>query len=205
MNVDAARDDLAYLRGLVQPNDDGQRRFGQSYFAAGVCYGIQMLLHGAQMLGWIADPTLGLLIGVGPTIVFTAILVALLWRDRRAAPTNVASRAVMAVFAGVGLGNLALVAIIGLAAWRAESLQVWLIYPCVVMVLQGIAWIVAWAVRRRAWLGGVAVGWFAVGVAMGIAIVDLTAFVVITGLGLLFFMVVPGWVMMRQPRVAPAP
>ena len=200
MNTDAIRDDLAYLRALAQPDDHGQRRFGEGYFAAGLCYGVQMLLHGAQLLGYLAGPTWGLLIGLGPTIVFVALMAWLTWRHRRARPATVAGRAVAAVFSGVGLGNLALIAIIGVAAWRERSLEVWLIYPCVVMVLQGIAWTVAWAVRRKAWLGGVAGGWFAVGVAMGLAIGDITAFVIITGLGLLFFMVVPGWVMMRQPK-----
>lgn len=200
MNLDAARDDLAYLRTLVQPDNHGARQFGETYFAAGVCYGVQMLLHGAQMMGWLDGRTLGLLIGIGPTIVFIALLVWISWRHRRQQPASVTGRAVQAVFAGVGMGNVALVAIIGVAAWRHQSLDVWLIYPCVVMVLQGIAWGVAWAVRRKLWLGGVALGWLVVGIAMGITIVDKVAFMIITALGLLLFMVLPGWVMMRQPR-----
>ncbi|HYG28220.1 MAG TPA: hypothetical protein VD906_15120, partial [Caulobacteraceae bacterium] len=173
---------------------------GEAYFAGGVCYGVQMLLHGGQALGWIQGSTAGLLIGIGPTIAFIALMVWLSWRHRDMQPASVTGRAVQAVFAGVGLGNLALVAIIGVAAWRHRSLDVWLIYPCVVMVLQGIAWGVAWAVRRRTWLACVAGGWFVVGIAMALAIPDKAAFVIITGLGLLLFMLVPGWVMMRQPK-----
>ena len=36
---------------------------------------LQMLLHGAQFLGWFYGPMYGLLVGLGPTVVFIAMMI----------------------------------------------------------------------------------------------------------------------------------
>ncbi len=200
--ADAARDDLAFMRSLVTGPDNFQRHFGEAYTLAGACYGIQMALHMMQAWdGWFTTPTAGLLVGMGPTLVFLALLALLLWRRRGVAPTT-ANRAVGAVFQAVGLANLALAAVIGGAAWRAHSLQVWLIFPCAVFVLQGAAWLVAWHVRRRSWFGAVAGGWFATGIAMGFAIDVIPAYMALAAFGFLAFMLAPGLVLVRFRRSA---
>jgi hypothetical protein len=65
-----------------------------------------------------------------------------------------------------------------------------------------MAWMVVYALRRRAWYGVVAVGWFGTGVGMALAIHNAAAFIAIGGAGFIAFMLVPGWVMMRQPATA---
>lgn len=198
---DSARDDLAYLKSLVQPGDDFSRSFGRAYFAAGLCYGVQMLLHGAQALGWMgSEGVLGLLVGLGPTIVFLAILAIL--NSRGNARPTLANRAIGGVFASAGAANLVLVFVIGYVAWRHKSLEVWLIYPCAVVVMQGAAWLVASQVRRRSWFLAVAAGWFVTGIGMALAIGNMAAYIIVLGLGFLAFMVVPGAIMMRAPREA---
>lgn len=196
MTPDTARDDLAYLKSLVQPGDDFSRSFGRAYFAAGLCYGVQLLLHGAQYLGWITGDVAGLVIGFGPTVVFLAILFWWINRRREARPT-LANRAIGGVFAAAGLANLVLVFVIGWVAWRHRSFDIWLIYPCTVVVLQGAAWLVASQIRKRAWFLAVAMGWFAVGVGMAIAIGNIAAYLAILGVGFLVCMLIPGWLMMR--------
>ena len=203
MTPKSAQDDLAFMRALVETNGGFQRSFGEAYFAAGLCYGVQMLLHAIQMLGWIGDGAVGLAIGLGPTVVFIALLTWIIVRGNRQ-PTGhgVVSRAVGAMFGAVGAANMALIAVIGSVAWREQSLTIWLIYPCVVLILQGMAWMVVYALRRRAWYGVVAVGWFVTGVGMALAIQNAAAFIAIGGAGFIAFMLVPGWVMMRQPATA---
>lgn len=203
MTPKSAQDDLAFMRALVDTHGGFQRSFGEAYFAAGLCYGVQMLLHAIQMLGWIGDGAVGLAIGLGPTVVFITLLIWIIARGSRQ-PTGrgVVSRAVGAMFGAVGAANLALIAVIGSVAWREQSLTIWLIYPCVVLILQGTAWMVVYALRRRAWYGAVAVGWFVTGVGMALAIQNAPAFIAIGGAGFIAFMLVPGWVMMRQPRTA---
>lgn len=202
MNIDNARDDLAFIRALVAPEDRWQGQFGRIYFAAGACYSVQMLLHAGQLLG--LAPSEGLIaqaIGWGPTAVFVALAIWLVRRDGRQ-PSGGVSRALGAVFAAVGLSNLALCLSIGSVALRLHSQTIWLIYPCVVMVLQGLAWMVAFMLRRRSWLGVVAIGWFAVGVAMSIFIENMVGFVVAASVGIFCFMLLPGYYLMRQDHRA---
>jgi hypothetical protein len=199
MNVEKARDDLAFMRALVEPTDNWQKQFGETYFAAGLCYCVQMLLHGAQFIGLApSSGPVALTIGLGPTVVFLALLVWIIRRNRQVPAGGATTRAVGSVFGAVGATNLALVLVIGSVAWRWHSLGTWLIYPCVVMVLQGMAWLVAFMLRRRRWLALVAVGWFATGLAMAVCIDNPAGFVVSAGVGMFAFMLLPGLFMLRQ-------
>ena len=197
----SARDDLAYMRALVEAPGTFQRSFGEGYFAAGLCYGVQMLLHAGQRAGWIpSEGPVALAIGLGPTLVF---LVLLAWIIRRRTPTGVSmvSRAVAAVLGAAGVANLVLIAVIGSVAWQEHSLIVWLIYPCTVFVLQGMAWLVIYALRRRTWFGIMALGWFASAVAMAFAVHAQGVFLAVAGFAFIAFMLIPGWLIMRQPRI----
>ncbi|WP_372783763.1 hypothetical protein [Phenylobacterium sp.] len=201
MNTDSARDDLAFMRALVEPTDDWQKQFGETYSAAGLCYCVQMLLHGGQFFGLApAGGPVALAIGLGPTVVFLGLLIWIIRRNRSGAAGGATSRAVGSVFGAVGATNLALVLVIGSVAWRWHSLGVWLIYPCVVMILQGLAWLVAYMLRRKSWLALVAIGWFATGFAMAIFIDNMGGFVVAAGVGMFAFMLLPGLFMLRQSR-----
>lgn len=204
MNPDTAREDLAFLRGLVQPDERWRRGFGESYAAAGGCYGVQMVLHGLQGLGIVpATSLLSTLVGVGPTVLFILLLIVIFRRNGwRPAGGGVTSRAVGAVFSAIGTANLFLIAMFAATAFREHSLKIWLLYPCVVLVLQGAAWMVAWTLRRQAWFAVVAVGWFVTGLGMGLAIEDMGWFILLGGIGFFAFMLIPGLVMMRQARPA---
>ena len=187
MNADSARDDLAFMRALVSSDDHWQRQFAEIYTAAGVCYSVQVLMHIGQFLGMAPSAGLGgQVIGWAPTVVFVILLV---WSVRRAGPRpgGVTSRAVGAVFAAVGLSNLALMISIGSVALRLHNQTIWLLYPCVVMVLQGLAWLVAFMLRRRTWMAVVAFGWFAVGVSMAVFIENMVGFVLSATVGIVGF------------------
>lgn len=201
--ADTARDDLAFLRGLVQSGSDFQRRLGEGYFAAGLCYGVQMLLHLGQGIGIMPGNGLGgLAISLGPTAVFIALMIWLSIRNRGHTETSLVARTVGAVFMAFGLSNIALIAIIGSAAWRTKSLEVWLIYPCVVLTLQGAAWLIVYTLRRRTWFLAMAIGWFVTGIAMALSIGHPAAFVLVGAAGLWGLMVAPGMYMMRQGRAS---
>jgi hypothetical protein len=195
----SAQDDLAFIRALVAPEDRWQQQFGRIYTAAGACYFVQMLAHISQFLGFAPASGLGAqVIGWGPTVVFVALLVWLIRRDRPQPGSGVTSRAVGSVFAAVGTSNIALALSIGSVALRLHSQTIWLIYPCVVMVLQGLAWMVAFMLRRKAWLGVVAVGWFGVGIAMAAFIDNMPGFVAAASVGVFFFMLLPGLYISRR-------
>jgi hypothetical protein len=197
---EGAQADLAFLRSLVASGDGIQRPLGEAYLAAGLCYGAEFVLTGAQAAGLIpSDPFWSLLLGFGPTVAFAIALTFIIIASRRrgGVADGPTARAIAAVFGAIGLTNLVLVAIIGSVAWRMQSLTVWLIYPCAVYALQGAAWLVAYMVRRRGWLLLVSTGWFVSSLAMAWFIQSRPGFVVAAGVGILACMVAPGWVMMR--------
>jgi hypothetical protein len=133
-------------------------------------------------------------------VVFLALFIWIARRNPDPAGGGATSRAVASVFSAVGLANFALIAIVASVAIRERSLTIWLIYPCVVLVMQGAAWLVAYMLRRRPWLGVVAAGWFATGLGMAAAIKDINLYILIGGIGFFAFMLAPGLFVMRQAR-----
>ncbi|HEY0302184.1 MAG TPA: hypothetical protein VGC36_12645 [Rhizomicrobium sp.] len=198
----AARDDLAFLRTLVGDDENPQMRtFGETYFAAGLIYGGQMILHAVQARGYLpADSATGLAIGLGPTLVFLPVMALILHRNRKYPMRGAVGRAVGGVFGAVGIANLVLAAVIGAAALRQHSVDTWLIFPCAVLVLQGTAWFFTYMMRRRFWHLLVAVGWYACAIAAALALPSIPYFILFVGLGLWVCMALPGWILLRNTR-----
>ncbi len=200
--LESARDDLAYMRSLVSGGTAMQSTIGEAFTWAGVLYGGQCILHWLQTLHLMPEEGLGsLAIAIVPTIVFCVILGIIIWKDRKKPTGGVASRALGAVFQGAGLANLVMAFVFAYGASKAESFGLWLYHPIVVCMIQGVAWYVAWAILRRAWLGLVALGWFATTVALGIALyIDIGAFLLVLGVALFVCMAIPGWVIWRGAK-----
>jgi hypothetical protein len=202
MNTDAhtAREDLAFLRQLVERGDQTSAAWTKGYFAGGLIYGAQMLMHAGQFFGLLPVSGLAsLAISGGPSLVFLPVMAWIGWRHRADRPPASTGRAVGAVFGAVGMANLGLILVIGWSALQHRSLAIWLIYPACVFILQGAAWMVAWAMRRRAWLGLVSLGWFAFGIGMGLTTDRIGLYLLFCGLGIWTCMALPGWLMSRTP------
>jgi hypothetical protein len=205
-DTETLRDDLAFLRALVQPDEGTYRTFGEGYLAAGLVYSGQMLLHVGQLFGLLpSDGLAALAIGLGPTLVFLAVLAWRIRQGRGAQSGGLTGRAIGNVFGCAGLANFALVAVIGAVALREKSLTIWLIYPATVFVLQGAAWLFAFSLRRKAWLAWVALVMFGAAVAMGISITNMAGYLASATVGFAVGMALPGWIMMRGPRGAAQP
>jgi len=198
----AAQEDLAFLRALVQSGDGMQKTIGQTYLAGGLCYGAQLLLSGLDGQGfWPPTPAISVAIAAAPSLVFGVLMAWIIWRGRREAPPAGAQRAIAKVFGTLGLTNLALIVVIGAVAWREGSITTWLIYPCCVFVLQGAAWLIAFNLRRRAWMAVVGAGWIVSAAIMAIFIEAMPVFIVTAGVGLMLFMALPGWLIMRGAKI----
>jgi hypothetical protein len=199
MNTNSLHDDLAFLRTLAEGSEENLRAFAEIYFAGGVIYGGEMLLHGGQLLGWLPPAGLfALAAGLGPTVIFIVVLVVIALRKGPPVHGNLVGKSIDAVFGAIGLSNIALIAVIGSVAWREHNFTTWLLYPCIVFVLQGTGWVVAFRLRRRAWLGLLAAGWFATGIAMALCIQWMPGFIAFAGLALFAFMALPGYLMLRR-------
>jgi len=199
----SVQEDLAFMRALAGGGGTSfLRNFGEVYLATGVCYSVQILGHGAQLaFGWFTEPLAASILGGGPTVLVLALIAWLNWRRRNTSGASTVAKAVGAMFGAVGIANLVMVAVVGLQAWRMQSIQVWLIYPCIVMAFQGAAWMAAWTLRRRGWMGLVGAGWFATAIAMGVFIPNMASYLAALFAGLVLCMVLPGYAMLRTFRV----
>jgi hypothetical protein len=199
MTTNSLNDDLAFLRTLAEGSEENLRAFAEIYCAAGVIYGVETLLHGGQGLGWLPQSgLLALAAGVLPTAIFTLVVVAITLRKGSTPQGNLVGKSIGAVFGAIGISNLALIVVIGSVAWREHNFTTWQLYPCIVFVLQGMGWLVAFWLRQQAWLGLLAAGWFAVGIAMALCIQWIPGFVALAALGLFGGMALPGYLMLRR-------
>lgn len=203
-DLQSARDDLAYLRGLVSGTGAMQATIGEAFFWAGILYGGQCFLHWLQVLGLAPDQGAAAIAIVWlPTVLFCGVLAVIIWKDRNAKPTGAAARALGSVFQGAGLANLVMAFVFGYGAQHTESFGLWLYHPIVVCMFQGVAWYVAWSILRRTWLMFVAAGWFIATVSLGVAVHgDIGAYLLILSMTLMFLMAVPGWVIWRGAKKA---
>ncbi len=198
-----ARDDLAFMRAVVQDGASGMTAaLGESYFAGGLIYGLQCLVQCSSALGLPAIPAAWQpAAGIGPTLIFCVALTAIILRHRKDGQGGFVGRAVGAAFACLSVSNLALIVVIGSLAIARHSIEIWLLYPCSVFVMQGASWLIAYALRQRLWLLAVGLGWYAAAVALALSItVSITLFGLIAGVSLVLLMAAPGAAIMRLAR-----
>lgn len=199
--IQSARDDLAFIRALSERTGQGSIAGGSVFLAGGLLYGLQCLYHWGQLKGWVNLPEpVNLAVAVGTTVVFMAVLIAVLWRDRKRRQTGMASRALNAMFGGIGLANLAMVAVFGVNAAAEGDFRIWLFYPAVIFALQGAAWYASSVIRQRAWQAVVGIGWLAVAVVLGLSRNSLDVYLFTTAAALFLLMALPGWVLIRLAR-----
>jgi hypothetical protein len=196
----SARDDLAFLRALAEGGGESQRGTGIALVLGGLLYGLQCFVAGAQAYGWVQlSDVVMTVFSIGITVAFLISISWVSWRGRNAPRGGVVARALSAAFASAGTATLSMLCVFASVAIRDKSLTIWLLYPCAVFALQGAAWMVAWMLRRRGWLGVVALGWFASAIVLAQTI-DTPLYPMIAGVALVLFMAVPGAVMTRPAQ-----
>jgi hypothetical protein len=201
-DIETAREDLAFIRDLVESGEQPNSTLGLTLLAAGIIFGVQTLVQWAEAAEIIQLPgSLYLAMVVGFSLLFVAILSIVIWRDRKTGPKTAIGRASEAAFQATGLANLCLVAIFLSVSIRQSNPEVWYLYAPVVFALQGGAWFVAARLRRRFWLAAVALGWFVAAIAMALT-ANTHTYILIASTALFTLMALPGWVMMRVAKKA---
>jgi len=196
----SVRDDLAFLRSLAEGGGESQRGTGKALVAGGLLYGLQCFVAGAQAYGWVhMSDTAMTVFSIGITVMFLVAISWMSWQGRNVSHGGVAARALNAAFAASGTATLSMLCVFASVAIREKSLTIWLLYPCAVFALQGAAWMVAWMLRRRTWLGVVATGWLVSAVVLAWTI-DTPLYPLVAGVALVLFMAVPGAIMMRPAQ-----
>lgn len=198
--IKAAQDDLAFLRTVAEGGGGGMGLTGGALYAgAGLIYGLECLGHYGQVTGVFHMQLLGnLLLSALPTLIFLIMMTVVIVIERKRPKGGVANRAVNAAFAGTGIANIALVLVFASAATRHHDFRYWLFHPAVVFVIQGAVWYVIFMLRKRLWMAVAATGWLVSGVALGMLVDRQDLYLLVASLGLFAWMMVPGYVMMRQ-------
>lgn len=193
-----AREDLAFIKALVDKGEQVQLSGGILLLFGGAVYGLQCLFHWGDMSGRLK---LGgwdnLINGVLPTVAFLIVLCIVLWRDRHQTYANAGTRALNAAFGGVGLANLFMNFVFGYAAFTFKMWLIWMLYPIVLCALMGAGWYVFATVKRSLWAALNCAGWFAAALLLAWRI-ETPEYMLILAAALILLMAVPGYALMRS-------
>jgi hypothetical protein len=196
----AARDDLAFMKELVEDRGPLPSVLGAHLFAVGAPFGLNVIYAWAGMRGFVPWPAEWEIWAWLPgTIVYLPILAVILFKSRNAT-RGPASRAFAAAWAGVGLMTWVIIAILVIAAPRTGP-AIWTVWPALAVSLYGGAWTSISLIRRRYWGLAVAAGCFATAIACA-ALINTPEHWLAMGSGLLLFLAAPGAVIMRKSKTA---
>lgn len=196
--AESAERDLAYLRSLVEPPGRVPVAAGLIFVTCGAVYAVPAFVHWAAMSGWIGlTSTVQLLLAGGPSLVFAIAVALIVLREHRSGSAGTSGRALMGAFFAIAITDFVLLAMFVPAAIRAGSAEPWLLFTASACALQGTGWLLAYLLRRLAWIGVVAVGWFVTAIVLG-ATIGTPLYLLTLGVALVLFMILPGLRMMHE-------
>ena len=204
----SAEDDLAFMRSIVEGSGRTPMTLAICYLAGGLLYGLQCLFHISQAAGlirWPGPANLAFVVLISAT--FLSILTWAILKDRKEGSIRrgpMAGRALNAAFSASGMANAAVVIIFGVGAWRDQDFAIWLYYAAIVFALQAAAWYMAWMLKRKGWMLATALGGWVVAVALGLLVRQPLWYLGVCTVALFALFALPGWVMYRDARGAPA-
>ena len=195
-------DDLAFMRSIVEGQGRPPMTLAVCYLAGGLLYGLQCLFHVGQVLGLIrwSDPA-NLIVVVGITVAFLAVLTWAILRDRKTGSANrgpFATRMLSAAFSATGMANAAVIIVFGVGAIRDKDFSVWLYYAAIVFALQAAAWYVAWMLKKKGWMLAVSLGGWVTAVALGLLVRQPVLYLYVCTAALFLLFALPGWAMFRD-------
>jgi hypothetical protein len=203
-DTQSARDDLAFLRSLVDEDwRPGVWAFGALYVSLGATLVAHVLISWAAAAGYLPR---GVAVVTAYVVLYAVASVVWAWisglvrresRRRAVQAASVKGRAGMAVLGSAFLGHLAMLVVFVIVAVRQQNGVFLELAPLVLFTLQSVVWFVVHAMRRERWQGLVGWGWLLA--VLGLApLVGTSLF----GLGIaataVVLMILPGAYMMRS-------
>jgi hypothetical protein len=201
-SIETLKDDIAFMKAVTEDSSRALIRDGAVLIAVGAIFGLDSFRFWgieAGFLPW-AKPTEHLY-GFDALAIFLVVMHLIMRRFHRVAQ-GAPSRAVSGAWGSMGVAfGVALVSL-GAAAWRLKQplLMVW-IPPLILFTLYGASWWIAFAVKRRAWFAGVAIGSFATALLSGLSIPSPYEWAVLA-FGLFLWVAAPGIVIVQQARAS---
>jgi hypothetical protein len=188
------RDDVAFLRELAGEGE--LRREGAALAAIGAVFACVDLTYWSYSAGYLSLP--GSLAYVPWMVGVALIFLSLgLIKGRIPRVPSAAARAIGAASAGVGIGvTTALLSLIAAGFALRQPIVITSLFPVFVLMLYGMAWMVAFAVKRRTWLALVAAGCFVAAFCCGVVAGHPAEWLVLA-VSMLLLVAIPGVAMMR--------
>ncbi len=195
--------DIAWLRTLAQEGAGKPMRGGSILMSAGLIYGLTSLVHWTVAAGVIDQPPRAFsLIWIGATVLFLAVLIAIIQRSTgRGGVTTAIDRATRSVWSAVGWGIFALFGSIAVAASRIgeASLGLLSLSPSIIMTFYGLGWAVSAAMTRSRLLSGLAMASFIAAPLLAL-LTDQPAQYLAYAACLFLLMALPGFMLMRAAK-----
>ena len=205
-DTQSARDDLAFLRGLVDEDwRPGTWAFGALYVSLGATLVAHVLISWAADEGYLPR---GAALVTTYVVLYTVAGFVWTWigghvrREAQRSAAQAASvkgRAGGAALVSAFVGHLVMMVVLVIVAVRQQNDVFLELAPLVLFTLQSVVWFVIHALRRQRWQLVVGWGWL-------LAVIGLAPLVgtSVFGLGLaataVVLMIVPGAYMMRAAR-----
>ena len=200
-NMQAIRDDLAYLRAMAAEGRTAPFFGGSVLIAAGAVFGAAALTHWAIVSGLLTLPRWALLpIWLTAGALFYVALVAV-QRGMRGRPgaEAVSNRASGWAWAAAGWAIAAIGLGLIVAAYRTGEALVFDLFAVVILGLYGSAWAFSAIVTRTKWLMGVAIASYGMAV-VSAWFVGTSTLYLIYAVALVLLAAVPGLVLRsREP------
>jgi hypothetical protein len=198
-DVQAIRDDLAFMRALAQEGRRAPLLIGHNMLVGGLVYGTICLFVWGVSTRMIAAP-----FWVEGAIWFVATPIYMAycyvrrtqWRARRPGATAITNRAVHAAWRGIGFAMLSLMAASLIAAYQMKSAAAFGLFPSIVLALYGLGWLVASAMNETKWLRAVSTVSFIAAVIVALA-ADSKAEYLVMAAAIYLLMALPGWLLTR--------
>jgi len=198
-DVQAIRDDLAFMRALAQEGRRAPLLIGHNLLVGGALYGTVCLFAWAVATRAIAAPFWvqgAIWFVVTPLYMGYGYIRRTQWRTPRPGATAITNRAVHAAWRGIGYAMLSLMAAFAIGAYQMKSAAPFGLFPSVVMAFYGLGWLVASAMSETRWLRAVSVISFIAAVVIALA-ADSKAEYLVMAAALYLLMALPGWLLTR--------
>ena len=197
--MQAIRDDLAYMRALA---DEGRRTpllGGSILVAAGLIYGTAALAHWAVLADVldVGPMMLNAIWGVAVVAFLIALFVLKARLGGKPGAWAMANKVSGAAWGGMGGASFAIGLSLFAAVYRTGDWIFMALFPPVIFALYGAAWIVGSALSDTRWMRWVAIASFAAAVASGLLIGTAEQYLVYAA-AFILLSVLPGIALMRQ-------
>jgi hypothetical protein len=196
---DTIRDEITYMRQLVEQGRNAPILGGVFLACAGVIFGVACFVQWAMTLRGVQGsvPIIALWSGATGLFALVWLVFFLQMRARGVAATGISNKSFSAAWLSAGIGNTAASIGVAIAGVVSHSPSAMLAYPPMVFGFYGTAWLVAGILVQRSWmLGAAAVAYL---FAIILAFLSMQAWLLpAMGIALLVTLGIPGILLMRE-------